>query len=106
MTRITFIDPDGSELTVHAEPGVSLMEVARMNGVEGIVADCGGEAACATCHVHIAAGWRERLVPRSDDEADLLEFAKGANEDSRLSCQIVVTDDLEGLEVCIPEEQY
>jgi 2Fe-2S ferredoxin len=106
VITINFIEPNGAEKTVAAEPGLSLMEVARMNGVEGIVADCGGECACATCHVHIGAVWRERLGPRSDDETDLLEFAKGTSDDSRLSCQIVVTEDLDGLEVRIPEEQY
>lgn len=87
------------------ESGCTLMEAAVENNVPGIVAECGGSCSCATCHVYIAEEWLAALDPPAQEELDLLEFLDGARPNSRLSCQIVVTDGLDGLTLRVPESQ-
>lgn len=105
MVSIVFMDHAGVERRVEARPGMSLMEAAKRNGVEGVVAECGGSCACATCHVHVDPAWFDRLPPREAMEADMLEFASDTDETSRLSCQIKLTEALDGLTVRTPEQQ-
>ncbi|MCR5879600.1 2Fe-2S iron-sulfur cluster-binding protein [Phenylobacterium sp. J367] len=105
MARITYIDHEGVARVVDAKPGLSLMEAAVRNNVPGIEADCGGACACATCHVYVEPEWAERTGQASAMEASMLEFASAVAETSRLSCQIRVTDALDGLVVRTPEDQ-
>lgn len=105
MPKIIYIAHDGSSRTVEAKVGVTVMDAAVRNNVTGIVAECGGACACATCHVHVDAAWLEATGPRGVMEESMLEFAEGAAGDSRLSCQIKVTDVLDGLVVRTPETQ-
>jgi 2Fe-2S ferredoxin len=106
MPRVTFTDCHGSSVEVEIAEGLTLMEGARHAGIEAIVADCGGACACATCHVYIDDEWRAKLEPRSENEADMLEFAAAeANESSRLSCQITLTAQHDGLRVRTPDTQ-
>lgn len=101
--KIVFLGPEGSRDVVEVVPGRSIMRVAKANGVDGIVGECGGNAMCATCHVYIEDS---RVPPRSMVEDDMLEFAASeCTDSSRLSCQISVTEDLDGLVVTIPSEQ-
>jgi 2Fe-2S ferredoxin len=105
MPRITFIEPDGSRRVVDATLGITLMEAAVQNGVQGILALCGGACACGTCHVYVDAAWLPRLGAREEMEEGMLECAWEPRDNSRLSCQIHVTADLEGLEVTVPPRQ-
>ena len=106
MPKVTFTDYRGHSVEVDIAAGLTLMEGARNAGIEAIVADCGGACACATCHVYVEDEWRGKLNPRSENEADMLEFAAAeTNESSRLSCQIKVRSELDGLVVNIPERQ-
>jgi ferredoxin, 2Fe-2S len=105
MPRITFIEPDGTRREVDAPIGVTLMETARQHGVRGVVAQCGGACACATCHVYVSPGWAGRLEPREDMEEGMLESAWEPRPTSRLSCQIHLTRELDGLEVQVPQQQ-
>ena len=105
MPSITFITADDQTHTLEIANGVSVMQGAISAGIEGIDADCGGSATCATCHVHVAREWIERLAAPSENETSMLEFALNADECSRLSCQIVVKDGLDGLVVRIPLTQ-
>ena len=105
MVKITFVLPDDTKMEVDAEEGLTLMENARRHDVPGIVAECGGACACATCHVYVDPAWLERTGERTLLEQDMLEFAAEPRETSRLSCQIEVTSDLEGLIVGVPQEQ-
>ena len=107
MTTIIFIHPDGRSETVNAEDGASMMLAALTHGVDGIVAECGGNAVCATCHVYVDDAWTGKLDPLSDDEDALLDgTASERLPNSRLSCQIKVTDELDGLRVTMPESQH
>jgi ferredoxin, 2Fe-2S len=106
MPRITFIAADAVERTVEAKIGDSVMQTAIKNGVPGIDADCGGACACATCHVFVHASWVARLGEMSAMETSMLDFAQGVRPDSRLSCQIEVTESLDGLIVSTPEGQH
>lgn len=106
MPKITFIDPDGRTLAHEGEEGLSLMEVAVRNGVPGIEADCGGACACATCHVYVDQEWFEKTGGPSENEASMLEFASEPQATSRLSCQIRVSRDLDGLVVTLPFSQH
>ena len=106
MVRVTFITHDGNEHIIEAKSGVSLMEAARDNSVPGIEADCGGALSCGTCHVYVAADWVSRLPSMEDMEKDMLDFAWEPDSDtSRLSCQIKLSDSLNGLIVQIPANQ-
>lgn len=106
MPKITYIATDGTETVVEAKVGQSVMLAAVNNSVPGIVAECGGACSCATCHVHVDPDWYERLPAPRDMEKDMLEFAIEPDATSRLSCQITVTEDMDGLVVRTPESQY
>ncbi|KAB2910419.1 MAG: 2Fe-2S iron-sulfur cluster binding domain-containing protein [Hyphomicrobiaceae bacterium] len=106
MAKITFIQPDGTEQTVEAAPGMTVMEAAKKELVPGIEAECGGACACATCHVYVDDAWHEKVGPPSEMEEDMLDFAFDVRESSRLSCQIKVTQELDGLIVRVPEKQF
>ena len=99
MARITFIQKDGTERVVEAEPGMTVMEAAVKNAIPGIAAECGGACACATCHVYVDDAWREATGTPEQMEEDMLDFAFDVRPASRLSCQIKVTDALDGLVV-------
>lgn len=106
MVTVTFVNHDGSRSTIDVQDGYSVMEGGVRGGVDGIDAECGGQAACATCHVYVDKAWVSRLKPPSDDELAMLEFAIETDpETSRLSCQIICGPDLEGLVVNVPETQ-
>lgn len=105
MTIANFVLPDGRTCVVTAKDDLSLMEAARQSNVPGIVADCGGGAQCATCHVHVAPEWMEAAGPPTPHETMMLELAPGRDERSRLSCQITMTPALDGIVVHVPEEQ-
>jgi len=103
--RITFIRNDGTPQVIDALCGKSLMQSARAAAVPGILADCGGELACSTCHCYVEASWMLRLPQPSDDEAAMLGFVWEPRPNSRLTCQIRVTTDLDGLVLSVPERQ-
>jgi 2Fe-2S ferredoxin len=105
MVKITFIDTAGTARTVEGEVGSTVMETAINNGVPGIEAECGGACACSTCHVYIDDAWREKVGEPSPMEEDMLDFAYEVKPSSRLSCQIKVSEDLDGLTVRTPERQ-
>lgn len=106
MPKITYIQYDGKEHIIEVSTGMTVMEGARDNGVPGIAADCGGACACSTCHVYVAEDWVSRLTPAEPGEADMLDFAWSPDPArSRLTCQIRVTPDLDGLVVHLPERQ-
>jgi ferredoxin, 2Fe-2S len=105
MPRITFVEPGGRRHEINAPIGITLMEAARQNGVQGILALCGGACACGTCHVYVDAAWLPALGAREEMEEGTLESAWQPRENSRLSCQIHVTADLEGLVVTVPDRQ-
>jgi ferredoxin, 2Fe-2S len=106
MPKVTFIAFDGTRRAVSATAGRSLMRAAVDNDVPGIDADCGGQCACATCHVFVEPRWAALTGPRTAHEHDMLNFAADLRENSRLACQITVTDALDGLEVHLPEAQH
>jgi 2Fe-2S ferredoxin len=103
MPKVTYIDFDGTHHQVELEPGYSVMEGAVRNGVPGIPANCGGACACATCHVYIDEAWRTKAGPRNELEESMLEMADDVKPSSRLSCQIKMTAELDGLVVHVPE---
>ena len=105
MPKINFIDAAGVSHAVEAEVGSTVMETAIRNGVPGIEAECGGACACATCHVYVDDTWREIVGGPSPMEEDMLDFGYDVRPNSRLSCQIKVTDALDGLLVAVPERQ-
>lgn len=106
MAKITFTQPDGSQQVVDADAGMTVMEAAKKALVPGIEAECGGACSCATCHVYVDDAWREKVGPPSEMEEDMLDFAFDVRESSRLSCQIKVTDALDGLTLQVPEKQF
>lgn len=101
MPTVTFIQPDGSRRDVEAQTGYSVMEVAIENGIPGIEAECGGACSCATCHVHVDAEWLDRLPSMEPMEDAMLEAANDRQASSRLSCQIQMADELDGLVVTV-----
>ena len=105
MVKVTFIDTAGTARTVEGEVGSTVMEAAIKNGVPGIEAECGGACACSTCHVYIDDAWREKVGEPSPMEEDMLDFAYEVKPSSRLSCQIKVSEELDGLTVQTPERQ-
>jgi len=105
MPTITFIDPDGEIHTVAAEVGSTVMETAMKNDVPGIIASCGGSCACATCHVYVDEAWLAKTGERSAEEEDMLDTAIDVAPNSRLSCQITVTEELDGLTVRVAARQ-
>lgn len=106
MANITYIEFNGAEHQVQVADGVSLMEGALSNGVPGIDGDCGGNAACATCHVYIDPAWVAKTGEKSDLENDMLDLADGLQDNSRLACQIKASADLDGLIVRMPATQH
>jgi len=105
MPKITFIEHNGTHHDVEVAVGLYVMEAARDNNISGIEADCGGACACSTCHVYVDASWVEKLPAQDAMEEDMLDFAWEPNELSRLTCQVRVTEDLDGLVVRMPEKQ-
>ena len=103
--RVTFIDPDGKTHTVIGEPGESAMRCATNHLVPGIVGECGGAMACATCHLHVSDEWRTVTGEASSGEREMLECANDVDERSRLGCQIVVTAAMDGMTVFTPSSQ-
>lgn len=106
MAKITFVQPDGTSQVVEAEPGITVMEAAKLNDIEGIEAECGGACACATCHVYVDTDWVEKTGAPETLEEDMLDFAFDVRPESRLSCQIKVTPELDGLIVRVPAKQF
>ena len=106
MAKITYIEHGGTEHAVDVRNGLSVMEGAIKNNVPGIDADCGGACACATCHVYVDEAWREKTGKASAMEESMLDFAQNVEPNSRLSCQIRVSDALDGLIVRLPEDQH
>lgn len=105
MPKITYISHDGQTYAVEGTAGQTVMETAIKHDVPGIVAECGGACSCATCHVYVDKAWREVTGEPSQMEEDMLDFAYEVRPESRLSCQIRITDELDGLVVRIPEHQ-
>jgi 2Fe-2S ferredoxin len=105
MPKITYVDQAGTERTVEGSVGATVMETALRNNVPGIDAECGGACACATCHVYVADAWIEVVGKAQDMEQDMLDFASDVRENSRLSCQIKITPELDGLVVTTPPQQ-
>lgn len=105
MPNITIVSKDGAALEIDARIGSTVMENAVRNSVSGIEAECGGACACATCHVYVDDGWLDRVGPPGPIEADMLDFAYDVRPNSRLSCQIKVTEQLDGLVIGVPERQ-
>lgn len=106
MPKIIYVDHKGGEHPIDVECGSSVMQGATGNDIAGIDADCGGQCACATCQVFVPAEWVDRVGSPSDQEALMLEATINAKPNSRLSCQIVVTEELDGLVVHLPERQH
>ena len=105
MPKITYIDQKGNSKTINVENGLTVMEGAVQNDIPGIDADCGGGMACATCHVYVDENWMQKLPQKDDGEEDMLDMAFEPKKNSRLSCQIIVSDELDGLVVNIPSKQ-
>ncbi|RBP09659.1 2Fe-2S ferredoxin [Roseiarcus fermentans] len=105
MTKITFIDATGEPRTVDGQDGSTVMETALRNSIPGIEAECGGACACATCHVYVSDEWTEKVGSPSQMEEDMLDFAFEVRPSSRLSCQIKVSPELDGLVVTTPAKQ-
>ncbi|GGC03580.1 (2Fe-2S) ferredoxin [Novosphingobium endophyticum] len=105
MPHVTYITAEGVAQTAQGNVGQSVMEVARRNGIENIVAECGGCCACATCHVYVDEKWLKAAGPASADEAEMLDFAFDRRPESRLSCQIRLSPALDGLIVRTPDRQ-
>ena len=105
MAKITYKDHEGGSRTIEVENGLSVMEGAIQKDVPGIDADCGGSMACATCHVYVEEKWFDKLPKAEDAEVDMIDMAHEPKKNSRLSCQLIVTDELEGLIVTTPEKQ-
>ena len=106
MPKITYIEHNGSEHVIDVKTGQSVMEGAVKHNVPGIDADCGGACACATCHVYVDPAWTDKTGTKSAMEESMLDFAEGVEPNSRLSCQIKVSDALDGLIVRMPESQH
>ena len=105
MTKVTYIDHSGEKREVEIENGLTVMEGAIQNDIPGITADCGGAMACATCHVYVQEDWFNKLSKVDDGERDMLDMAFEPKKNSRLSCQIIVSEELDGLVVTTPSKQ-
>lgn len=106
MPKITYVDSSGTERTVEGKNGMTVMETAIKHNIPGIDADCGGACACATCHVYVDDAWLGKTGDKSAMEESMLDFAENVEPNSRLSCQIKVSDALDGLVVRLPESQH
>jgi len=105
MPKITYIEHGGKSHTIEVSNGLSVMEGAVQNNIPGIDADCGGSMACATCHVYVKEEWFNKLSKKEDGEEDMLDMAFEPKKNSRLSCQLMVSEQLDGLVVDLPEKQ-
>ena len=105
MAKVTYIDHSGEKREVEIENGLTVMEGAIQNDIPGITADCGGAMACATCHVYVQEDWFNKLSKVDDGERDMLDMAFEPKKNSRLSCQLIVSDELDGLVVTTPSKQ-
>ena len=105
MPKITFQDNQGNSKTIEVENGLTVMEGAIQNDVPGIDADCGGSMACATCHVYVEEKWLNKIPKAEEAEIDMIDMAYDPKKNSRLSCQLIVTDELDGLKVTTPAKQ-
>lgn len=105
MVKIIFVKTSGEKCELEAQPGQSAMEVARNGGLSEISAECGGACACATCHVYVSPEWFDKLPQASSNESEMFEFAVDPKPNSRLCCQIKITEDLDGLVLYLPESQ-
>ena len=105
MAKITYVTHNNEIQTVEVQNGLTVMEGAVQNDITGIDADCGGGMACATCHVYVKEDWLDKLPKKEDGEEDMLDMAFEPKKNSRLSCQLIVSDDLDGLIVNIPSKQ-
>jgi len=105
MAKITYVEHSGKLHTIQVQNGLTVMEGAVQNNIPGIDADCGGSMACATCHVYVKEEWFNKLPKKEDGEEDMLDMAYEPNKFSRLSCQLTVSDELEGLVVNLPAKQ-
>ena len=105
MPKITYIDSENNKKTIEVENGLSVMEGAIQNNIPGIDADCGGSMACATCHVYVAEDWYDKLNKIEEAEQDMLDLAFEPKRNSRLSCQLIVSEELDGLVVTTPSKQ-
>ena len=105
MAKITYVEHSGKIHTIQVQNGLTVMEGAIQNNIPGIDADCGGSMACATCHVYVKEEWFNKLPKKEDGEEDMLDMAYEPNKFSRLSCQLTVSDELEGLVVNLPVKQ-
>ena len=105
MPKITYKDNKGNSKVIEVENGLSVMEGAIQNDIPGIDADCGGSMACATCHVYVEENWFNKLTKAEDAEVDMIDMAYEPKKNSRLSCQIIVSNELDGLEVTTPIKQ-
>ncbi len=105
MPKITYISEDNKTITVEVQNGLTVMEGAIQNDIPGIDADCGGGMSCATCHVYVDENWLAKLPQKEDGEEDMLDMAFEPKKNSRLSCQLIVSDELDGLIVNTPSKQ-
>ena len=105
MARITYIEHNGKSHTINVENGLTVMEGAVQNDIPGIDADCGGSMSCATCHVYVKEDWFNKVPSKQEGEDDMLDQAFEPKTNSRLSCQLIVSDELDGLVVNLPEKQ-
>ena len=105
MPKITYKDQKGNSKTIEVNNGLTVMEGAIQNNVPGIDADCGGSMACATCHVYVEEKWLSKLPKAEEGEIDMIDMAFEPKKNSRLSCQLIVTEEMDGLEVTTPEKQ-
>ena len=105
MTKITYIENNGKSHQIDVANGLTVMEGAVQNNIPGIDADCGGSMACATCHVYVKEDWFNRLPKKENGEEDMIDMAYEPNKFSRLSCQITVSDEIDGLVVQLPKKQ-
>jgi len=105
MPKITYTDSQGNSKTIEVENGLTVMEGAIQNNIPGIDADCGGSMACATCHVYVEEKWFNKILKAEDAEVDMIDMAYEPKKNSRLSCQLIISDELEGLKVTTPEKQ-
>ena len=105
MPKIIYKDNQGNSKTIEVEKGLSVMEGAIQNNIPGIDADCGGSMACATCHVYVEEKWLDKLLKAEEGEVDMIDMAFEPKKNSRLSCQLIVSDEMDGLEVTTPEKQ-
>ena len=105
MTKVIYKDFKGNSITIEVENGLSVMEGAIQNEIPGIDADCGGAMACSTCHVYVEENWFNKIPKAEDAEVDMIDMAYEPKKNSRLSCQIIINDELDGLKVTTPEKQ-